>query len=206
MDVSEACRAGRCTRTLASAGLLSPFGPSLRSVSGSYGNGLLGRRKCVILGSICGLIGPMSPPTLVWGKVLRFARVWLAGMLIPLGLGAFVQLPELFAILWMVSWASLGYVFAATLLARAKEMIEQWCVCCGCVGTAKCRDRPSAEVPTVSWRVCLLGAAGLNMDSCFNEACRAAERFRYEPSPRTIRRLIRSWQSRRNASMGESIT
>jgi hypothetical protein len=47
-----------------------------------------------------------------WGKALRFALIWLAGMFVPLGARAFVQLPEWAAIMWMVSWASLGYVFA----------------------------------------------------------------------------------------------
>jgi hypothetical protein len=47
-----------------------------------------------------------------WGKAIRFALVWLAGMFIPVGLRAIVQFPDWAAITWMVSWASLGYVFA----------------------------------------------------------------------------------------------
>ena len=47
-----------------------------------------------------------------WGKALRFALLWLAGMFVPLGVREIVQLPEWVAITWMVSWALLGYVFA----------------------------------------------------------------------------------------------
>ena len=47
-----------------------------------------------------------------WGKALRFALVWLAGMFIPLGAKTLVQLPDWVPITWMVSWAILGYIFA----------------------------------------------------------------------------------------------
>jgi hypothetical protein len=47
-----------------------------------------------------------------WGKALRFALVWLAGIFVPLGVRTIVQLPDWVGITWMVSWASLGYVFA----------------------------------------------------------------------------------------------
>ena len=47
-----------------------------------------------------------------WGKALRLALLWLAGMFVPLGVRAIVQFPDWLAIAWMVSWALLGYVFA----------------------------------------------------------------------------------------------
>ncbi|MCA1453896.1 hypothetical protein I6F35_11800 [Bradyrhizobium sp. BRP22] len=47
-----------------------------------------------------------------WGKALRFALVWLAGMFLPLFARTWVQLPEWLAIAWMICWALLGYVFA----------------------------------------------------------------------------------------------
>ena len=47
-----------------------------------------------------------------WGKALRFALLWLAGMFLPLGVRTYVTLPDWLAITWMVGWASLGYVFA----------------------------------------------------------------------------------------------
>jgi hypothetical protein len=47
-----------------------------------------------------------------WGKALRFALVWLAGMFVPVGVRTIVQFPDWVAITWMVSWASLGYIFA----------------------------------------------------------------------------------------------
>jgi hypothetical protein len=47
-----------------------------------------------------------------WGKALRFALVWLAGMFAPLGAKALVQLPNWVAIVWMIGWALLGYIFA----------------------------------------------------------------------------------------------
>jgi hypothetical protein len=47
-----------------------------------------------------------------WGKALKFALGWLAGMFLPLGLKTFVQLPDWFAVMWMIGWALLGYIFA----------------------------------------------------------------------------------------------
>jgi hypothetical protein len=47
-----------------------------------------------------------------WGKTLKFAVVWLAGMFIPLAAKTLIPLPEPAAIIWMIVWASLGYVLA----------------------------------------------------------------------------------------------
>ena len=47
-----------------------------------------------------------------WGKALRLALVWLAGMFAPLGAKAFAEFPIWMAITWMVAWSLLGYVFA----------------------------------------------------------------------------------------------
>jgi hypothetical protein len=47
-----------------------------------------------------------------WGKALRFALVWLAGMFVPVGARAIMQFPDWMSMTWMVGWASLGYVFA----------------------------------------------------------------------------------------------
>ena len=47
-----------------------------------------------------------------WGKALKFALVWLAGMFAPLGAKALVELPFWMATTWMVGWSLLGYVFA----------------------------------------------------------------------------------------------
>jgi hypothetical protein len=47
-----------------------------------------------------------------WGKALRFALMWLAGMFLPFGTKMLVQLPDWLAITWMGSWALLGYIFA----------------------------------------------------------------------------------------------
>jgi hypothetical protein len=47
-----------------------------------------------------------------WGKALRFALVWLAGMFAPLGAKMFVEFPMWVAITWMVGWSLIGYVFA----------------------------------------------------------------------------------------------
>jgi hypothetical protein len=47
-----------------------------------------------------------------WGKALRFALAWLAGMFVPVGVRAIVHFPDWVAITWMISWASLGYIFA----------------------------------------------------------------------------------------------
>jgi fatty acid desaturase len=47
-----------------------------------------------------------------WGKVLRFALVWLAGMFAPLAAKTVLELPNWVATVWMILWAFLGYVFA----------------------------------------------------------------------------------------------
>lgn len=47
-----------------------------------------------------------------WGKALKFAIVWLAGMFVPLGTKTLVELPDWVTITWMVGWALLGYIFA----------------------------------------------------------------------------------------------
>jgi len=48
----------------------------------------------------------------LWRKALVGALVWLAGMLAPLWVKAFVLLPNWLAIPWMIGWALLGYIFA----------------------------------------------------------------------------------------------
>jgi hypothetical protein len=47
-----------------------------------------------------------------WGKALRFALVWLAGMFAPLASKTLVELPNWVAVTWMIVWAFLGYIFA----------------------------------------------------------------------------------------------
>jgi hypothetical protein len=47
-----------------------------------------------------------------WGKALRFAIMWLAGMFAPIAAKTFVQLPNWLMITWMICWALLGYIFA----------------------------------------------------------------------------------------------
>jgi hypothetical protein len=47
-----------------------------------------------------------------WGKALRFAVVWLAGMFAPLAAKTLVEFPLWAAITWMIVWALLGYIFA----------------------------------------------------------------------------------------------
>jgi hypothetical protein len=48
-----------------------------------------------------------------WGKALRFALVWLAGMFAPLAAKTLlVELPNWVPMTWMIAWASLGYIFA----------------------------------------------------------------------------------------------
>jgi len=47
-----------------------------------------------------------------WGKALRFALVWLAGMFAPLAAKTLLELPYWVAITWMIVWAFLGYIFA----------------------------------------------------------------------------------------------
>jgi hypothetical protein len=50
--------------------------------------------------------------SLGWRKALWFALLWLAIMFVPFGIRALVQFPTWVAIIWMLIWASLGYVFA----------------------------------------------------------------------------------------------
>jgi hypothetical protein len=47
-----------------------------------------------------------------WGKALRFALVWLAGMFVPLASKTLLALPNWVAMAWMIVWAFLGYIFA----------------------------------------------------------------------------------------------
>jgi hypothetical protein len=47
-----------------------------------------------------------------WGKALRFALVWLAGMFVPLASKTLLELPNWMAVTWMIVWAFLGYIFA----------------------------------------------------------------------------------------------
>jgi hypothetical protein len=47
-----------------------------------------------------------------WGKALRFALVWLAGMFAPLASKTLLELPNWLAVSWMIVWAFLGYIFA----------------------------------------------------------------------------------------------
>jgi hypothetical protein len=47
-----------------------------------------------------------------WRNALIGALVWLAGMFAPLWTKALVQLPNWVAIMWMIGWALLGYIFA----------------------------------------------------------------------------------------------
>src|SRR5438477_7117885 len=44
-----------------------------------------------------------------WGKAVRFALVWLAGMFAPLGVKTPVEFPLWMAITWMVGWSLIGY-------------------------------------------------------------------------------------------------
>jgi hypothetical protein len=47
-----------------------------------------------------------------WRKALMRGLLWLAGMCAPLWAKTFVQLPSWAPIVWMIGWASLGYIFA----------------------------------------------------------------------------------------------
>ena len=47
-----------------------------------------------------------------WGKAFGLAFLWVAGMFVPLGARAIVQLPDWLAITWMIGWAFGGYIFA----------------------------------------------------------------------------------------------
>ena len=47
-----------------------------------------------------------------WGKALRFALVWIAGMFVPWVSKTLFELPNWVAVTWMVVWAFLGYIFA----------------------------------------------------------------------------------------------
>jgi hypothetical protein len=52
--------------------------------------------------------------SLGWGKAMRAALLWLAGLLIPFIAKTLelVTLPTWVAIAWMAAWALLGYVIA----------------------------------------------------------------------------------------------
>lgn len=45
-------------------------------------------------------------------KAVAFVLFWVAGMFVPAGARAFVQLPDWLAYSWMIGWAIGGYVFA----------------------------------------------------------------------------------------------
>jgi len=47
-----------------------------------------------------------------WSKALRFALVWLAGMFAPFAAKTLFELPTWSAVIWMIIWALIGYVFA----------------------------------------------------------------------------------------------
>jgi hypothetical protein len=47
-----------------------------------------------------------------WRKALMVTLVWLAGMLVPIWARTLVELPNWVAMMWMICWALLGYVFA----------------------------------------------------------------------------------------------
>ena len=49
-----------------------------------------------------------------WGKALRFALVWLAGMFAPLASKTLLELPNWVAVTWMIVWAFLGYILRRT--------------------------------------------------------------------------------------------
>ena len=46
-----------------------------------------------------------------WRKALMVTLVWLAGMLAPVWAKTFVELPNWVAMMWMIGWALLGYIF-----------------------------------------------------------------------------------------------
>jgi hypothetical protein len=58
--------------------------------------------------------GAYVSASLGWGKALRAALLWLAGLLLPLLAKALelVALPTWVAITWMAGWALLGYIVA----------------------------------------------------------------------------------------------
>ena len=47
-----------------------------------------------------------------FGRKALMACLWFAGMFIPLGLKAIVDLPQWAAVTWMIGWAGVGYLFA----------------------------------------------------------------------------------------------
>ena len=56
-----------------------------------------------------------------WGKALRFALVWLAGMFAPLASKTLLELPNWVAVTWMIVWAFLGYIFAPYGMWKAQR-------------------------------------------------------------------------------------
>lgn len=56
-----------------------------------------------------------------WGKALKVAVLWLAGMFAPLAAKAFIELPNWAAMAWMISWAVLGYIFAPYGMWKAQR-------------------------------------------------------------------------------------
>ena len=49
------------------------------------------------------------------------ASLWLVGMFAPLGLKTIVNFPQWAAVTWMISWATLGYLFAPYGLWKAQQ-------------------------------------------------------------------------------------
>jgi hypothetical protein len=47
-----------------------------------------------------------------WGKALKFALVWLAGMFAPWASRTLFEFPHWMAVTWMIVWSFLGYIFA----------------------------------------------------------------------------------------------
>jgi hypothetical protein len=56
-----------------------------------------------------------------WRKGVTVAVVWLAGFSAPLITRTFVALPDWLAIAWMISWSSLGYIFAPYGMWKAQR-------------------------------------------------------------------------------------
>jgi hypothetical protein len=45
-------------------------------------------------------------------KALKFVVMWFAGMFVPLAAKTLMPLPQWAAMIWMIVWALLGYIFA----------------------------------------------------------------------------------------------
>jgi hypothetical protein len=71
------------------------------------------RRKIGDLGEYLRAYRAYVSASVGWGKALFVIVIWLSGIFAPLGAKTFIfELPNWLAIVWMVGWSFLGYIFA----------------------------------------------------------------------------------------------